>query len=624
MMGSPVSFTLTRPRRMNLNPLDWLVVAAYMVVILWIGWRSLRRIRDAGGFLLGSRKLGTGMMVASTFAGGINANHPVSVAANTYTHGLSGMWLSLAYILATPMFWMWPPVLRRLRVVTLVDFFRMRYGRVMEWLKLASAVVVAPFSFGVGIKAAAILITAVAGTHPDGTPVIGTHTAIAMVVVPTLVYTLLGGVVAAYAVDMFQSVLILVLSFLVLPFMVWKVGGLAEAHHRITAANPDAWELFGGSSGVPGIWLFWFAVSLFFSAPMVYGGGSGAARHELAARFAVVGNLGKRFCTVGWGLTGLFALAVFGGAAVSGVRPDDVFALACLHSLPSGLRGVMVAAMLAAVMSTIAGMMLTFGGNMVNNLYKNYFVRDASPGHYLLMARLFTGLSVFLGWAVAASDLGIVHIVVIVEQVNGVLGVAVLAALTWRRVTAAGAVAATLVMTPLFYYGNIPAARWPDGYAWCIDRVADGYRLLGISTQLDTSALAGVKPEMLVQLTTPLFLGAGIATIVIVSLFTRQHDDRSVAEFYARADTPIGDEQKLRAAGFEADTVEELNKSELTADPADRDRSKRLLLLDFFTWPKLVLTGKARLSDYWIDFAGIAASILFILGFIAFVQQLGP
>ncbi len=499
----------------------------------------------------------------------------------------------------------------------------MRYGRVMEWFNLINGVLVAPFAFGVGIKAAAILITAVAGQNANGTPLIGTHTAIAMVVIPTLVYTLLGGVVAAYAVDMFQSVLIVILSFLVLPFMIWKVGGMDEVSIRIAAVNPSAWEIFGGESGIPAIWLVWFAVSLFFSAPMVYGGGSGAARNEMAARLALIGNLGKRLCTVGWGLTGLFGVALFGGAAVSGIRPDDVFALACLHALPGGLRGVMVASMLAAVMSTIAGMMLTFGGKMTNNLYKNYFVKSASPDHYLLMARVFTGLSVFLGWIVAASQLGIVHAVVIVEQVSGMLGVTVLAALTWRRATGAGAVAASVVMAPLFYFGNIPAARWPEWYAWLVARVADAYKVAGISPGVDVASLSTIKPELLVQLTTPLYLGAGIATIVVVSLLTRQHDPRAVAEFYARADTPIGEEDKLRAAGFEADTIEELNKSELTADAKDHDKSKRLLLLDFFTWPALVLSGRARLGDYRVDWAGLAGSVVFILAFLWAMSRLG-
>lgn len=600
---------------MTLHLIDWAVIATYVAVILLIGWRARRRIRDAGGFLLGNRKLSTGMMIASTFAGGINANHPVSVSANTYVHGLSGMWLSLAYILATPVFWMWPPVLRRLRLVTMVDFFRMRYGRAMEWFNLVNGIVVAPFVFGVGIKAAAILVVAVAGRDAGNQPIIGIHTAIAMIVLPTLVYTLLGGVVAAYAVDMFQSLLILMLSFLLLPFMVWKVGGLHEVQSRVAAANPEAWNLFGGTSGVPMVWLVWFAVSLFFSAPMVYGGGSGGAQTEMAARLAVIGNLGKRFCTVGWGVTGVLAVALLGAPAVSGHRPEDVFALSCVHALPSGLRGFMVAAMLAAVMSTIAGMMLTFGGNMVNNLYKDYLVRNASSDHYLLMARVFTGASVFLGWIVAASSLGLVHAVVIVEQVSGMLGVTVLAAILWRRATGAAAVCSAAVMTPLFYFGNQDASRWPDWYSWLVARALDLYRLTGISPGVNGDRLAGLSPESLVPLTTPIYLGAGLVVIIVASWFTRQHNERAVAEFYARLDTPLGDEQKLRDAGFQADTLEELDRHALESSTRTV-QSRRLLLADCFRLPQLIRSGQARLSDYWIDAAGIAGSVLFIVVFV--------
>jgi solute:Na+ symporter, SSS family len=601
---------------------DWLVVLLYTVAVLVIGNHMRRRVRNAGGFLLGNRKLGTPMMVASTFAGGINANNPISVASNTYTNGLSGMWLTLAFVLATPVFWMWPPVLRRLRIVTLVDFFRMRYGRGMEWIKLIITLIVAPFTFGVGLKAAAMLVVAVAGQGPNGEMVIGMHTAIAMVALPALVYTLLGGVVAAYAVDMFQSLLIIFLSFILLPFMVWRVGGIAEVVERVDAHNPQAWNLVGGASGVPAVWLVWFAVSLFLSAPAVYGAGSGAARNEMAARWALLGNLGKRFCTVGWGLTGLFAIAAFGAPAVSAINPDDVFAFAVVNSLPAGLRGVMVAAMLAAAMSSLAGMMLTFSGSVVNNLYKDYLVRGASPDHYLKMARVFTILPMGLGWVVAASGLGLIHLVVITEQVNSTLGITMLAALMWRRTTGIAAVLATSAMVPLFYFGNLRAGRWPEWYRWLVDRVLDLYQWVGIHPQVDPEQLPSLRPELLLQLTTPIYLTAGLVILVVVSLFTRQHNERAVAEFYARADTPLGQEERLRQMGFQADTIEEMDRQTVNAAVEDSDRSHRLLLLDFLTWPWLVLTRRARLSDYWIDFAGIAGSIIFITAFLWSIASL--
>jgi len=597
-------------------PVDWLIVILYTATVLWIGHRVHRRVRNAGGFLLGNRKMGTSMMVASTFAGGVNANNPISVAANTYVNGLSGMWLTLAFVLATPVFWMWPPVLRRLRIVTLVDFFRLRYGRGMEWVKLLMTLIVAPFTFGVGIKAAAMLVIAVSGTDAAGAPTISMHTAIAMVVIPTLIYTLLGGVLAAYAVDLFQSLLIIFLSFVLLPFMIWQVGGAAEAANRIEAHSPVAWELIGGAEGVPAVWLVWFALSLFLSAPAVYGGGSGAARNEMAARWALLGNLGKRFCTVGWGLTGLLAVALFGPPLVSGVRPDEVFARACIETLPGGLRGTMVASMLAAAMSSLAGMMLTFSGSVVNNLYKDYLVRGAKPAHYLVMARVFAAVPMGLGWVVAASGIGLIHLVVITEQVNSTLGLSMLAAVMWRRVTGAGAVAATAVMVPLFYFGNLRASQWPEWYRATVEVVYRVYHGLGVNPHVDWERIGSVRPEMLLQLTTPIYVLAGLVTLVAVSLVTRQHRERSVNEFYARADTPLGEERRLREAGFQVDSIEELDRESSDTAAEDRDRSRRLLLLDFLTWPRLVLSGKARLSDYWIDFAGIAGSVAFIVVFL--------
>ncbi|MBM3855002.1 MAG: hypothetical protein FJ399_17915 [Verrucomicrobia bacterium] len=607
-----------------MTPLDWSIVLLYTAVILAIGNHMRKRIRSAGAFLLGERKLGTPMMIASTFAGGVNANNPISVASNTYTSGLSGMWLSLAFVLATPIYWMWPPVLRRLRVVTLIDFLRMRFGRGMEWVQMVSYLVVVPFTFGVGMKAAAMLVIAVAGPGADGSPAFGIHTALALVVLPTLVYTLLGGIVGAYAVDMFQSVLLVFLSFVLLPFMVWTVGGLPEVVARIDAHNPAAWNLLGDSHGVSGLWLLWFTLSLFISAPVVYGGSSGAARNEMAARWAVIGSLGKRFCTIGWGLTGLFAVALFGAPLVSGVKADDVFSLAAVHTLPAGLRGLMVASMLAAAMSTLAGMMLYCSSCLVNNLYKDYLVREASPRHYLLMARVFLVVPILLGWTVAASGLSLVHLVVIVEQISSLMGVCMVAALVWRRVTAAGAVVSICLMSPLFYYGNLQASAWPQGYRWLAERVLDLYRLAGVEPRLEPARLESIRPDLLLPLTTPIYLGTGVLVLILVSLFTRQHDRHAVAEFYARLETPLGDERKLREAGFTADTVESMDQVELNAAAEDRDRSRRLLLLDFLTWPWLVLTRRARLSDYWIDFAGIAGSFLFIAGLLTLIGLLRP
>ena len=88
----------------DLHWLDWVVVAIYGGVIFGIAFWAMRQIKDAGGLLVGKRNMGKWMMAAASFAGGTNANHPMSTAAAAYKSGMPGIWLSLTWMLITPFF----------------------------------------------------------------------------------------------------------------------------------------------------------------------------------------------------------------------------------------------------------------------------------------------------------------------------------------------------------------------------------------------------------------------------------------------------------------------------------------------------------------------------------------
>ena len=200
---------------------DWVVIGLYGVVIFSIAIWAMGMIEDCGGFLLGKRKVGLWMLMATGFAGGTNANHPMGVAAATFKGGMSGMWLSLTWILLTPFFWIYPPAARRLRVVTGVDIITLRFGRLMGVIFKIVGILTAPIAMGLGLKSAAIVIEVMTGGAISETA------AIYVIAIPTLIYTLMGGVVAAYATDVLQGVLIVILSFLMIPFAIHKAGGIA-------------------------------------------------------------------------------------------------------------------------------------------------------------------------------------------------------------------------------------------------------------------------------------------------------------------------------------------------------------------------------------------------------------
>jgi hypothetical protein len=120
-----------------------------------------------------------------------------------------------------------------------------------------------------------------------------------------------------------------------------------------------------------------------------------------------------------------------------------------------------------------------------------------------------------------------------------------------------------------------------------------------------------------------LFLSATETTLILVSLLTRQHDDHAVQEFYERLDTPLGEEHKLREAGFRADDLEGLDQEAIVVEAGDRDISRRLLLPDLLRLPRLLARGEAKLSDYKLDWIGIVGSIIFVALFLFGVERLG-
>ncbi len=101
------------------------------------------------------------------------------------------------------------------------------------------------------------------------------------------------------------------------------------------------------------------------------------------------------------------------------------------------------------------------------------------------------------------------------------------------------------------------------------------------------------------------------------------HNERAVAEYYARLDTPLGFEYKLRDWGFHEDDLKELDHETIYVEQRDRQTSGRLILVDLLRIPKLIRSGEATLSDYKVDLIGVIASIVFVIIFLSSVQWLG-
>ena len=215
--------------------------------------------------------------------------------------------------------------------------------------------------------------------------------AIAVIVI---VYGVLGGLTAAYWTDMVQGIFIILLSIMLVPFglhaLIERFGdpstdglmtGFRIMHEQLPAgmfqlvgsANSSEFPLYR-IVAVTLISLIGIVVQPHFIAT-----GGGSAKTELNARVGLVaGNLAKRFCTIGWAITALIVLALFADNAEVMSDPDRAWGIASRELLVPGLRGLMLACLLAALMSSADTYMLVSSALIVRNIYIPFVNKNAS------------------------------------------------------------------------------------------------------------------------------------------------------------------------------------------------------------------------------------------------------
>ena len=112
---------------MGLTKLDCCVLLGYFILTLVIGVFSMIFVKKQEDYFLGSRSFGKIFQMFAAFGAGTNASDPIVTAKTTYTNGLSGVWSGLLWLFVTPFYWICGVWYRRMRCITLGDWFTERY-----------------------------------------------------------------------------------------------------------------------------------------------------------------------------------------------------------------------------------------------------------------------------------------------------------------------------------------------------------------------------------------------------------------------------------------------------------------------------------------------------------------
>ena len=560
---------------LGIHALDWLVLGIYISVITAIGLYSNRAVKSTGDYFMGGRRFGKLIMIAQAFSAGTRADQAVAVIGASSQIGLAGIWYQWLYLFSTPFYWLIAPIYRRLRYITIGDFFEKRYGTGMGAAYAVVGLLWFSANIGVVLKGTGVTIEALTG----GT--ISTEMAVFGMVAFFVLYGLLGGLVAAASTQLIQGFFIVLLSFLLIPFALKEAGGIAAVHERI----PDTWFSLVATE----------EVTLFFIIMAILNGLvgvvvqphhmsiNGSGKTEISCRTGwTYGNFIKRFVTLGWVFSGIFVAAVFPSLmeADASMR-EQAFGLAIAQLLPSGFIGLMIAALTAAVVAACNNFMVNGSALFTRNFYKRFLNTNANQNHYLMIARVSSFFVVAVGVGIALYIPSVVEGLFLIWKIMAFLGIAFWMAIFWKKANRYGAWSSMIITAIL--------AFTTDAYGWSFaQQVA-------------------------------LYLPIGFATMITVSFFTKPEDEQKLNAFYSLLNTPVGDEDKLEAAGIsisdddegrlpEADSSVSIPLLDNTAAAA---KGEGLLLVDV-----LNLRKKFSLAKYKVDIKGFAISWAIVAGYL--------
>ncbi len=515
---------------LGVEAIDWFVIIVYLVGITAIGLWAVKKVKSSASFFIGDRKFGKWMMMFFMFGSGTHSDQAVGVAAKTFKVGASGIWYQWVWLFATPFYWIAAPIFRRMRAVTTGDYFEIRYSPGVSMLFALVGMLQLMISIGMMLKGSSAMITAVS----DGA--INQDYAIFAMTVMFVTYGIAGGMSAAIFTDLIQGLLTVTLSFMILPFALSEVGGMAGLREKI--ADPAMLQIVA-----PG------EITAFFVAVVALNALIGwatqphtmavcaAGKSEMEGRVGVtVGMFLKRICTVAWMLTGLCAIALYMGREVKDV--DHVYGLMAHDLLPKiapGLVGLFIASMLASVMSSCDAFMVASSGLFTENIYRKFFVKNKPDAHYILIGRVVSVLIVMGGILFAFGLESVVQMLEIFWKISAMMGIAFWVGLVWRRATVAGAWVGTLLsFFALLFTSKIAfKSKLAEYVLWDFNKY--------FADKLPAFMLWEGNLHLPWQMI--IYLSAGFVGLVVVSLLTRRVPSAQLDRLYACLRTPIGKDE---------------------------------------------------------------------------------
>ncbi len=458
----------------HLAPIDYVILGAYFVCVLSIGWALRRRMHTSTDFFLSGRSIPAWVAGLAFLSANLGAQEVIGMGASGAKYGIATShfyWVgAVPAMVFVGLFMM--PFYYGSRARSVPEYLKLRFDEKTRGLNAVTFAGMTVFSSGISLYAMGLLLGVLLGWN--------FNVSVAASAAVVLVYVFLGGLTSAIFNEVLQFFMI-VAGLLPLAFLGLRdVGGWAGLSQRLgvtaqhagfaSGAYTQAWRHMGSPATNPmGVEWFGLVAGLGFVLSfgywctdfLVVQRAMAADSMTAARRTPLIAGVPKMLFPFLVILPGMIAIALTSVPGASGftlpAKPDGTYnydlAIPTLlgHYFPPGLLGLGLTALMASFMSGMAGNVTAFNTVWTYDIYQSYLKRGASDAHYLWMGRAATVggilLSVAAAYAATAFNNIMDFLQLVFAFVNAPLFATFLLGMFWRRTTGHGAFVGLLAGT---------------------------------------------------------------------------------------------------------------------------------------------------------------------------------
>ena len=375
----------------------------YMLVMIGIGFYFYFKTDDLSDFVLGGRSLGPGVTALSAGASDMSGWLLLGLPGMIYTQGIVGSWIAVGLIMGAYLNWHF--VAKPLRVythhlgdaITIPDYFSNRFNDKGNSLRVVTAIVILVFYTlytSSGLVGGAKLFEATFHLDYSTALIVGSFIIVS--------YTFLGGYNAVSWTDFIQGILMMLALVIVPIVVIYDVGGLDEGLKIIESIDPSYLDIFSGASIISVLSLMAWGLG-YFGQPHILVRFMSIRHEDEMNRAKTIGMTWMIISVIGSLAVGFFGLAYVVSHGVNLQDSEKIFITLSQLLFNPWIAGFLLAAILAAIMSTIDSQLLVSSSVLTRDIYHVLLRKDATDKELVWVGRFTVIAIALIAWAISTD-----------------------------------------------------------------------------------------------------------------------------------------------------------------------------------------------------------------------------